>query len=152
MSGSQYSSIENKIELWYSGLGEAYYLSRGGKAGVGYSDSVKLRKIYYLVVSINFFFMSISCVYVSTLFIEMTELDWLVGLCWLAALSGVIAGKYFLKAFFNLKRIIFNNKNPDYYDPVRVKAIERAYEWGVKKNRIRLDSSTGKECFLNSNK
>jgi hypothetical protein len=134
---------KEKIALWYAGLGKAFHASRGPMGALGCYDSTKLRKIAYLGLSSILIVLTAVCLSAAWI---IKEVIWLAALCGLVALWALITAISFLRAFSALSKALATDSNPDLLDPVRIKAIQKAYQWGLKKNYIRRDPS-GKEFF-----
>lgn len=137
-------SVETLRTLWNAGLGQAYRTTRNGFSMSLCSDSPSIRRFFYGVI--------VACMALATAtcFVAAYAVNEIVLLSLLCVLvSGLCAytAYDFLKAYKALTRAQSFGEDTDLNDPMRVRAFQRAYTWGLKRGKIVKDAA-GTETFI----
>jgi len=126
-----------KIRLWYEGIGAAFSRTRGLMAQYGCQDSLNQRLIYYgvsFLVSVLYIIIAFNIAY------KVHDIIVLSMICYLTGILVFIRAFILLKSIFQARNAVYHNKNIDLNDPIRLKAINRAFKWAKKKKYIKINS------------
>jgi len=126
--------------LWYAGLGREYSASRGALGGAGSHDSSRHRRFYYVVVGTVQLVMCGGLFYLA--WISAAVFPWMGILCAAVALVVFAVALQLYHAYMRLSKAVKTQSDGDLNDPMRLRAMQRAFRWG-RKNGIVIPRGDG---------